>query len=137
MNDGAIALELIRTSHILEARLEEALAKVKLSGPKFAALSVLAGAGEPLGLCDLAGRLSCVRSNVTQLVDRLEADGLVRRGDDPKDRRGVRAELTARGRERQQAGAEQVAEVEKQFARRLAGFNAQELGGALRAIREP
>ena len=35
----------------------------------------------------LAERLTCAKSNVTQLVDRLEADGLVRRKLDPSDRR--------------------------------------------------
>jgi DNA-binding MarR family transcriptional regulator len=44
--------------------------------------------------------MACVRSNMTQLIDRLEADKLVRRVDDPGDRRSIRAELTKEGRER-------------------------------------
>jgi DNA-binding MarR family transcriptional regulator len=35
---------------------------------------------------------------MTQLTDRLEADGLVRRVDDPEDRRAVLAEPTAAGK---------------------------------------
>jgi len=68
-----------------------------------------------------------VRSNITQLVDRLEADGLVRRVEDPKDRRSVRATLTPLGRERQAAGARCVRDVQREMAERLAGTD----GGAL------
>ena len=49
----------------------------------------------PISLSELAEKLTCVRSNVTQLVDRLEADGLAKRADDPADRRAVRAKVTA------------------------------------------
>jgi DNA-binding MarR family transcriptional regulator len=51
----------------------------------------------------LAEECACVRSNITQLVDRLEADKLVVRSDDPDDRRSIRAELTAEGRTRYKA----------------------------------
>ncbi|TMG94648.1 MAG: MarR family transcriptional regulator, partial [Betaproteobacteria bacterium] len=74
-----------------EKRLEDALEKVGLSNAKFGALTHLVEAGEPLSLSECAARMTCVRSNITQLIDRLEADGLVRRVDDPADRRGVRA----------------------------------------------
>jgi DNA-binding MarR family transcriptional regulator len=56
---------------------------------------------------------------MTTLVDRLEADGLVRRVDDAADRRSKRAELTALGREKAEAGAKVVAEVETAFAESL------------------
>ena len=52
-------------------------------------------------LSELASRMICVRSNITQLMGRLEADGLVQREEDPHDRRCVRATLTPLGRERQ------------------------------------
>jgi DNA-binding MarR family transcriptional regulator len=38
--------------------------------------------------------MACVRSNITQLIDRMQAEGLVRRIPDPQDRRSVRAALT-------------------------------------------
>ena len=69
-----------------------------------------------MSLGELASRLSCVRSNMTQLVDRLEAEGLARRVDDPEDRRGVKAEITALGRQRQAAGADEVAKLDAEFA---------------------
>src|SRR5712692_8462451 len=83
---------LLKAAHALEDRLESTLGEVDLSAAKFGALSKLVAAGEPLPLSELAARVACVRSNITQLVDRLEDDGLVRRISDPSDRRSVRAE---------------------------------------------
>ena len=116
MND-AIAFSLIHAAHRIDARLKKALAGVRLSCPKFAALSVLTAHDQPISLGELAEKLTCVRSNVTQLVDRLEADGLVRRTDDPADRRSVRAEATRLGRERHAAGAKVVDAVLKEVAK--------------------
>jgi DNA-binding MarR family transcriptional regulator len=75
-----------------------------------------------------------VRSNITQLVDRLEADGLVRRVNDPSDRRSVRAELTELGVERQAAGAEEVARVQKEISGRLSSQDLSSLESALSSI---
>jgi DNA-binding MarR family transcriptional regulator len=52
---------------------------------------------------DIAEMLDVTPRTVTGLVDNLERDGLVRRVDDPRDRRSVYAELTDKGRERVQA----------------------------------
>jgi DNA-binding MarR family transcriptional regulator len=107
---------LIHAARAIEHRMEAALEIVELSSPKFAVLTILVDADDALTLSELAARSSCVRSNMTQLIDRLEADGLVRRVDDPHDRRSVRAELTVLGRERQAAGATQMDAVREQFA---------------------
>jgi DNA-binding MarR family transcriptional regulator len=107
---------LLHAAHTVEDRLEAALATVQLSGAKLGVLTELVKAGEPLPLSELASRIQCVRSNVTQLVDRLEAEGLVRRVNDPSDRRSKRAELTASGRERQRAGAEKLTTIQKELA---------------------
>ena len=69
----------LHASSVLESRVEARLSEVGLSLAKLAALHRLTEAGESLPLGQLAERLSCVKSNVTQLVDRLEADGLVSR----------------------------------------------------------
>src|ERR1700758_5735163 len=118
MND-AIGFALIHAAHRVEARLDEALAGVGLSGAKIGGLCALVAEDRPLSLSELAEKLTCVRSNVTQLVDRLEADGLVKRTDDPSDRRGVRAEVTKLGRERHAAGLKVVNKVHKELAKQL------------------
>ena len=101
------------------ARLEEALKTVGLSAAKYKVLSQIAKSKEPVPLRLLAEEQQCVASNVTTLVDRLEADGLVRRVDDPADRRSKRAELTDLGQEKAEEGARVVADVEGAFAESL------------------
>lgn len=111
------------------------MGKVGLSMAKHGALTELARAGEPLTLSQLAARLSCVRSNMTQLVDRLEADGLVRRLDDPADRRSVKAELTEAGKERQQAGDKAMKRVQSEFAATLTSNESRALEAALGSLK--
>ncbi len=118
MNDMALArplIRLIRAMHAVETRLEAALEPVGLSLAKLGALSKLVEAGEPLPLGNLAERLSCVRSNITQLVDRLEVEKMVVRIHDPNDRRSVRAALTEEGRARYAAGVAAMDEAEKRL----------------------
>jgi len=125
---------LMQAAQAVEQRLEEALAKVGLSGAKQAALTSLVEAGQPVALGELAERCACVRSNITQLVDRLEADALVRRVDDPADRRSLRAAITPLGRERQAAGAKKVAEVRRKLGKALGGIDQAALKRALSGI---
>jgi len=109
-------MSIIETAHALEARLEATLDEAGLSGAKFSVLSELVRSGKPLALSELANRLSCVRSNMTQLVDRLEADGLVRRVACPTDRRSINAEITEEGARRQADGAKRVGDLERELA---------------------
>src|SRR5437773_10757787 len=102
--DSQMMYSLVRAAHVLESRLEEALEQVGLSLAKFGALSHLAKEGEPLSLSECAMKMTCVRSHMTQRVDRPEADGLVRRVEDPEDRRAGRAAVAPLGRERHGAG---------------------------------
>jgi DNA-binding MarR family transcriptional regulator len=126
---------LMHAAGAIEKRLEDALGGVGLSLAKFGALTFLVRAGEPLSLSECAAKMTCVRSNITQLVDRLEADGLVRRVDNPSDRRGVMAAATPLGVERQAAGAKLVDEVKNQFTKTLAGVDREQLTRALGAIK--
>lgn len=107
---------ILETAHALEAKLEATLDQAGLSGAKYSVLSELVRSGEAMPLSELASRLSCVRSNMTQLVDRLEADGLVRRVSCPTDRRSVKAEITEEGQRRQADGAQRVEKLEGELA---------------------
>ena len=88
----------LQAAQTIDDRLEAALDTEGLSMPKLAVLRILVQAGDPLPLKALSERLGCVKSNVTQLMDRLEAERLVRRVPDPHDRRSVLAEITEAGR---------------------------------------
>ena len=117
------------------ARLEEALKSVGLSAAKYKVLSQIAKSNEPVPLRLLAEEQQCVASNVTTLVDRLETDGLVRRVDDPADRRSKRAELTELGKEKAEAGARVVREVEAAFAESLGPTERLALAKVLSSLR--
>ena len=130
----AVTYALIHAAHNIELQFEEALAPVDLSGPKLAALSVIVAEGQPISLRELASKLSCVRSNITQLVDRLEKQGLVKRTDDPIDRRGVRAELTALGRARYEAGVKAASKVHDTIAKKLSAADLSALERVLKAL---
>ena len=83
----------------------------------------------------LAARCACVRSNITQLVDRLEAEGLVARADDPKDRRSIRAELTDEGRRRQAAGVRAIEKAEREMLAHVSRPRQEALLELLQALR--
>jgi DNA-binding MarR family transcriptional regulator len=125
---------LLEAARALEERVEGTLGEVGLSSPRLSVLTELVNAPGPLPLSELAARLSCVRSNITQLVDRLEADGLVRRVHDASDRRSIRAEITPLGRERQAAGSQRMNAVQQEFATRLEGVDVGALHQALAAL---
>ncbi|MGV9555164.1 MarR family winged helix-turn-helix transcriptional regulator [Streptomyces sp. NPDC003401] len=75
---------------------EEAAAGHSLTGAQARLLSLLSL--EPLPMRKLAVKLKCEPSNVTGIVDRLEARGLVERRPDPADRRVKLAAVTDEGR---------------------------------------
>lgn len=95
---------LLHAAEAAQAHVETRLAVIELSLPKLAALHQLTLAGESLPLGQLAERLACVKSNITQLIDRLEADGLVTREPDPNDRRSRLAVMTSAGRKAYEKG---------------------------------
>lgn len=129
-------LALLGAARRIQARLEAALESAGLSPAKYQALDQLSRAGRPMALSELADCLHCVRSNVTQLVDRLEADGLVQRTADPRDRRATRATLTSRGTERHRAGLEAIGRVERDLAAQLAPAERVTLLRALAALNQ-
>jgi DNA-binding MarR family transcriptional regulator len=104
----------------LESQVEGALAVSGLSITKLGILHHLIQAGEPLPLSGLADRISCVKSNITQLMDRMEGDGLVERTSHASDRRSIRASITAEGRRRYTAAAKVLEEQERKLLKCLA-----------------
>ena len=68
-----------------------------LTVPQFGALEALYHLG-PLSLGELADKLLVTGGNVTYVMDRLEAQGLVSRYRSESDRRVVHAKLTEKGR---------------------------------------
>lgn len=132
----ALALQMIGVVHEMEAQLESALGQAGLSLAKFGVISRLSEAGESLSLGCLAERCSCVRSNMTQLIDRLEVDRLVERVSDPTDRRTIRAVLTPEGRTRYQEGLRLLEETEQGLFTQLSATDRAALARLIQALKK-
>lgn len=130
-------LSLLHTAYAAQAEVEAKLGALGLSMAKLLALKALFDAGEPLPLGQLAGRLACVKSNVTQLVDRLEADGFVARKQDPHDRRTRLAELTVAGRKASKEGMRVQEETERDLLKTLSRHEARQLAVLLGKLGRP
>ncbi|HEX6600929.1 MAG TPA: MarR family transcriptional regulator [Gemmatimonadaceae bacterium] len=128
-------LVLLDAARRIECRLEDALVQVGLSIAKFQALDALVRADTPTRLSALAGSLDCVRSNVTQLADRLESDGLIKRVASPDDRRAVHAVVTSLGRRRHAEGAAAVHRLQGELAAQVAPADRESFHRVLSALR--
>jgi DNA-binding MarR family transcriptional regulator len=129
-----ITYRLLHAASTVEDRVEAALAPFGLSLAKAGVLKHLVAAGETLPLSQLAERISCVKSNITQLVDRLEADGLVKRVADSEDRRSIRAAITPAGRRQYEAAAAAMASSEREIFGELSADERRQLNALLERL---
>jgi DNA-binding MarR family transcriptional regulator len=108
-------IALLHAGATWEAHVKAALEAVGLSWTAYAILHSLAAAHQPLPLTELAHHAAGVPSRLTEVVDRLEADGLVAWVNDQHDRRVIPVQLTVLGRKRESAGANAVDAVSAEF----------------------
>jgi DNA-binding MarR family transcriptional regulator len=108
-------------------------AELGLSFPLFEALFVLSVAPEGrLRMVDIQRRMLVSKSNVTQLIDKLEAEGIVEREASPSDRRLVYAILTERSPEVVARGLELFnAVAAAQFSERLSKSELEKITSGL------
>src|SRR5947208_13515993 len=108
MNENRVVIEeeivqlqlyLIRMGKVTEVRMDTLLNEIDLSASRLLTLRRLEQAEEPLSLSQLASCLAFVKSNATQLIDRLEQDQLVRRVPHAEDRRCTLIEVTEAGKQ--------------------------------------
>ncbi len=95
-----VVTSVIRAEQILAGRAEEAVRPLGLTFARYEVLMLLlfSQRGElPLG--KIGERLQVGAASVTNAIDRLERDRLVRRRMNPSDGRGVLAAITKRGRD--------------------------------------
>lgn len=132
---GATVKSFLDASDRLYDRISTALRGAGLTWPQFEVLDQLRHApGNALPLRTLADCQSCAASNMTQLVDRLEREGYVKRVQDPVDRRSVRAELTALGMEAAINGEKKIEEVREYYRGLFTEEERLELGRLLQKI---
>ena len=95
----AAVTSIMRAQQVLLARLNDLLRPFGLTFPRYEALMLLSftrTGALPLG--KIGERLQVHRTSVTNIVDKLEADGFVRRVPHAEDRRATLAEITDAGR---------------------------------------
>ena len=88
-----------RVAHLLEKRIDEALQPFGIGMRDYLALNLIAdNAVEPLRPSDLGATLDATRTQITRLLDGLEAKGLARRLAGAADRRSLHLALTPAGK---------------------------------------
>lgn len=99
--DGMVAVtSVVRAHQIFLARVEATLRPLGLTFARYEVLMLLAFSRRgALPLSRLGARLQVHPTSVTNAVDRLEAQGLIRRIPHPTDRRTTLAEISQSGRE--------------------------------------
>ena len=92
-------LELCRTVDLLSRRLSGLLKAEDLSANQYNVLRILRGSPEGLACGEIGNRMITRDPDITRLLDRLEARGLISRCRETKDRRMVMAKITPGGLE--------------------------------------
>lgn len=113
-----VILNLARTNEYLGSRAAEVFKRADLTGTQYNALRILRGAGpDGLSCREIGERMVTTVPDVTRLLDRLEARGLISRERPPHNRRQVITRVT-------EAGLRLLAELDEPVSeshRRLAG----------------
>ena len=87
----------VRARVLLTGAMDLALAERGLSRPRAEVIWRLWQRQPAMSQRELSQALRCTPRNVTDLVDALEAAGLVARGQHPTDRRATQVRLTSQG----------------------------------------
>lgn len=108
----AAATAITRAHQIVLGRINQTLSDLGLNFSRFEAIALLSftRTGQmPLG--KMGERLQVHPTSITNTIDRLERDGLVKRVPHATDGRTVLAEITDEGRRMAEKGAEALAQI--------------------------
>ncbi len=136
MSDTETAVEIapctlfsfLHAAKVMTDTLDGALSETHLSVAMLDALSELADAAEPVSPRELAARLSCSFAEMAELLDALDAQGLV-------ERRGAGVSLTLQGKERHRAGTERLRAAQQHLSDAMATLDTSTLERTLAALR--
>jgi DNA-binding MarR family transcriptional regulator len=108
-------LNVLHTADVILQRITAVLKPFKLSHSQYNVLRILRGA-EPEGLAcrEIGERMITRDPDITRLLDRLEARGLLTRSRDQKDRRVITARITSEGRRLLEELDRPIGEIDRQ-----------------------
>jgi DNA-binding MarR family transcriptional regulator len=133
-----VFLNVLRTGDALLQREVEILRSEELSFAQYNVLRILRGAGEDGASCgDIAERMVNRDPDLTRLLDRLEARGLVARSRLAEDRRVVIARITREGRALLARLDDRVADTHRQQLRHMSREQLETLAELLVQARTP
>jgi DNA-binding MarR family transcriptional regulator len=134
-----ILSRVLRLARHLDLARGSAFAEHDLEGWGFDVLSALRREGPPYELSpgQLVARTLVTSGTMTNRVDRLAARGLVSRGPDPSDRRGVKVALTDAGRSVVDAAMADLLDRERVLLNQLPPSERDHLAELLRRLLSP
>jgi DNA-binding MarR family transcriptional regulator len=103
------------------------------SFPRMILLRCLFGRSD-VSMKELAASLGVAPPSATAMADTLVAEGLVARGPDPVDRRGVRLRLTSKGRALMRAGLKHMSGQLSEMFGRLSADEQKDLIGIFKKL---
>lgn len=132
----AVVFRVKRLARLFEKETAKNFAAHGLEPSEFSVLATLRRTEPPhrMSAGKLGHALMLASGSTTNRIDRLEAAGLIRRADDPDDRRGVLVELTALGLRRVDAAVEHHLGIERQLVSALTAAQQEQLVGLLRRL---
>jgi DNA-binding MarR family transcriptional regulator len=132
----AAVTSIMRVQQVLQSAVDTALRPHGLTFARYEALVLLTFAKRgSLPMRVMGDRLQLHPTSVTNIVDRLEGDGLVKRTPHPTDRRTTLAEITELGRDRMAQATAAVTAVD--FGMRgLTGRQTEQLTDLLAKVRK-
>lgn len=123
-----------RLAALIQRELERVFAQHGLAGGDFDVLATLRRSGESLTPGELSRSTMVTTGGMTKLLDRLEAQGLIRREADPRDRRGRLIVLTDDGRALIDRAVEAHLQNERRLLADLAEPKREDLAALLREL---
>jgi len=121
-----VVVEIQRTAQVVMRWCVEALKPSGLTPQQFNVLRILRGASpNPLSASQICERMVTYDPDLTRLLDRLEAAGMIRKERDAADRRVVNVHVTAVGRETVERA---TGAARARIAEALRGIGAKRLG---------
>lgn len=135
--EGEAFVNLLRTADALLREVEEALKQSGLSQTQYNVLRILRGAGsEGLACREIGERMITRDPDITRLLDRLEARGLVSRARERTDRRVVTTRISAQGLRILKQLDEPILQLHRRQFRNLAARKVRQLVSLLEEARE-
>jgi DNA-binding MarR family transcriptional regulator len=129
-------LDVLCTADILTRTAFGVLKAEDLSPTQYNVLRILRGAPQGLPCGEIAGRMITRDPDVTRLLDRMEKRGLISRARDSRDRRMVRARISAEGLKLVNRLDEPVQRMHRKLLGHLGRERLRALGELLAAARE-